>query len=362
MDIDHSFFFFLLLPSKNLNCPLSAPPKPVKSRLPRLAIVSMFQKMEKVRILPKANSTPKTKGKQVAAKYLTTPRNKRVLPNSNSFRSVQNPKPTTVVGVAKSGSVAKALVFHSPKKSIRLKTSVELRTPLTKLCQGMKKLEITSQRKNTLARSGKSSSKLGHDDSQKSLLLNSSRRQKVSNMEKSRTKVSQHSNCQKDQDSKSLRSGKYKSKENLGKNCSIKEISRDDDTKEHLDASSIQGHHTSTDSEVVSTSTKVSEGEISDSQKSSQMSTGGNDTPKCQQEDEVIEENALKNMKDSSENRENLNDQATTELEPSNGTTCESQMNDDKENASAFDENRYADYLRCCGMFTAPSILANSTS
>lgn len=346
MDIDHSFFFFLLLPSKNLKCPLSAPPKPVKSRLPRLAIVSMSQKMEKVRILPKANSTPKTKGKQVAAKYLTTPRNKRVLPNSNSFRSVQNPKPTTVVGVAKSGSVARALVFHSPKKSIRLKTSVELRTPLTKLCQGMKKLEITSQRKNTLARSGKSSSKLGHDDSQKSLLLNSSRRQKVSNMEKSRTKVSQHSNCQKDQDSKSLRSGKYKSKGNLGKNCSIKEISRDDDTKEHLDASSIQGHHTSTDSEVVSTSTKVSEG----------------DTPKCQQEDEVIEENALKNMKDSSENRENLNDQATTELEPSNGTTCESQMNDDKENASAFDENRYADYLRCCRMFTAPPILANSTS
>lgn len=302
--------------------------------------------MEKVRILPKANSTPKTKGKQVAAKYLTTPRNKRVLPNSNSFRSVQNPKPTTVVGVAKSGSVARALVFHSPKKSIRLKTSVELRTPLTKLCQGMKKLEITSQRKNTLARSGKSSSKLGHDDSQKSLLLNSSRRQKVSNMEKSRTKVSQHSNCQKDQDSKSLRSGKYKSKGNLGKNCSIKEISRDDDTKEHLDASSIQGHHTSTDSEVVSTSTKVSEG----------------DTPKCQQEDEVIEENALKNMKDSSENRENLNDQAATELEPSNGTTCESQMNDDKENASAFDENRYADYLRCCRMFTAPPILANPTS
>ncbi|KAJ0641086.1 hypothetical protein HanOQP8_Chr16g0618921 [Helianthus annuus] len=77
---------------------------------------------------------------------MTTPRNKVCHPNPNSFRSVQNPKATTV-DVAKSRTVAKALVFHSPKKAIVLKKSVELHTPLRKICEGMKRLGIASQKK-----------------------------------------------------------------------------------------------------------------------------------------------------------------------------------------------------------------------
>ncbi|KAL3843820.1 hypothetical protein ACJIZ3_001223 [Penstemon smallii] len=143
-------------------CPLSAPPKSSsKPRLSRLAILSSITDKKKRVIRPvlKPESTPVTKTKPVASKYLTTPRNKKCLPNQNSFRSVQNPKPTNI-DVPKSRMVAKALVFHSPKKAIKVKTSIELRTPITKLCEGMKKLEISSQRKRALVSSSKSSKNL----------------------------------------------------------------------------------------------------------------------------------------------------------------------------------------------------------
>ncbi|KAL8097348.1 uncharacterized protein LOC141684020 isoform X2 [Apium graveolens] len=146
----------------SMKCPLSAPAKSSRSRLPRLAMVSsMSQKMldvkEKVGSHPKINlsSTPMVKGKQVASKYMTTPRNKRNLSHQTSFRSVQNPRPTKIA-VPKSHLVAKALVFRSPRKDIPKATAVELNTPLTKLCEGMKRLEITSQRKRVLGYTGKS--------------------------------------------------------------------------------------------------------------------------------------------------------------------------------------------------------------
>ncbi|KAI3774623.1 hypothetical protein L1987_49182 [Smallanthus sonchifolius] len=67
-------------------------------------------------------------------------------PNQNLFLSVQNSK-TTTADVAKNRMVAKTLVFNSSKKAIVLKKSVELHTPLTKICEGMKRLEIASQKK-----------------------------------------------------------------------------------------------------------------------------------------------------------------------------------------------------------------------
>ncbi|CAL5377573.1 unnamed protein product [Camellia sinensis] len=145
--------------SVNEKCPLSVPAKPSKSRISRLAVISSFsQKMVdargKVKPLSKLSSTPNPKVKQVAAKYLTTPRNKNCLPSPNSFRSVQNPKPTSIAE-PNNRTVAKALVFQSPKKVISIKTSSELRTPLTKICEGMKRLEITSQRKRILGYSNK---------------------------------------------------------------------------------------------------------------------------------------------------------------------------------------------------------------
>ncbi|KAK4378528.1 hypothetical protein RND71_000390 [Anisodus tanguticus] len=144
---------------KNIKCPLTVPAKSSKSRLSKLAAVSnisrkLIEDKEKVSHPSKPTSTPKIRGKQVAAKYLTTPRNKKCIPNSNSFRSVQNPKPAALA-VPRNRTIAKALVFHSPKKAISLKKSVELRTPLTKLCQGIKKLEITDQKKRLLDNSGK---------------------------------------------------------------------------------------------------------------------------------------------------------------------------------------------------------------
>ena len=117
-------------------------------------------KKKVVRPLLKPGSTPVTKTKPVAAKYLTTPRNKKSISDQSSFRSVQHPKRINVE-VPKSRMVAKALVFRSPKKAIKVKTSFELRTPVSKLCQGMNKLEISSQRRKPLQTCKGQEDKLG---------------------------------------------------------------------------------------------------------------------------------------------------------------------------------------------------------
>lgn len=155
----------ILFPRTSIKCPLSAPPKSSKPRLSRMALISSISKKmaedkkKVVRPLLKPGSTPVTKTKPVAAKYLTTPRNKKCTSEQNLFRSVQHPKPINVE-VPKSRAVAKALVFRSPKKAIKVKTSVELRTPVSKLCQGMNRLEISSQRKRALGYSSNSSKSL----------------------------------------------------------------------------------------------------------------------------------------------------------------------------------------------------------
>ncbi|KAI8027482.1 hypothetical protein LOK49_LG02G03236 [Camellia lanceoleosa] len=112
--------------------------------------------------------------------------NKNCLPSPNSFQSVQNPKPTSIAEPT-NRTVAKALVFQSPKKVISIKTSSELRTPLTKICEGMKRLEITSQRKRILGYSNKSSKDIRRDPD-KSLPLNPSRRKLSAYKDKSKAK------------------------------------------------------------------------------------------------------------------------------------------------------------------------------
>lgn len=153
-----------------IKCPLSAPPKSSKPRLSRMAVISSFSKKiaeDKKKVvrplLKPGGSTPMTKTKPVAAKYLTTPRNKKCTSDRSSFRSVQHPKPVNEVPTSR--TVAKALVFGSPKKAIKVKTSVELRTPISKLCQGMNRLEISGQRKRVLGYSSKSSKNLGSNSS-----------------------------------------------------------------------------------------------------------------------------------------------------------------------------------------------------
>ncbi|KAL9174377.1 hypothetical protein ABFS82_02G049200 [Erythranthe guttata] len=161
-----------------IKCPLSAPPKSSKPRLSRMAIISSIskkfvdEKKSVVRpLLKNGSTTPLTKTRPVAAKYLTTPRNKNCVPNQNSFRSVQNPKPTNNIEVPKTRMVVKALAFHSPKKTVKVAktSSVELRTPVSKLCEGMKKLEISSQKKLALGNSSKSSKNMSNSSSRRQL-------------------------------------------------------------------------------------------------------------------------------------------------------------------------------------------------
>ncbi|KAL3515418.1 hypothetical protein ACH5RR_022320 [Cinchona calisaya] len=343
--------------SKNIKCPLSAPPKSSKSRLSRLAIVPSFsQKLsddkEKAKRLPKV--TPKAKGKQVAAKYLTTPRNKNCIQNQNAFRSVQNPKPPSAA-VPKSRMVAKALTFTSPKKAISLKKSVELRTPLMKLCEGMKRLEITSQRKPVLGCSGMQSKQLGHN-SQKVMPVHSSTRERDSKKERCRTKVSQQLHSQLDRDAKYLRSLKGKNnKGKTSKHSSIQEIScgrevkakSRDNSKEHpVEKTACPISNVVPVIELASSD--ALEGELNNKSDSQPTNSGENDLSMLQasrKEDDGIQENVHENSgtkEESLENGENSNNISSEEEDNSlgEGGGSEIALSDDKENASASDGNR----------------------
>lgn len=73
------------------------------------------------------------------------------------FRSVQNPRTATTRELENRVVAAKALVFHSPKKLVNLKRSVELSSSVKKLCNGMmRKLETGNKRNVTSTPSKKS--------------------------------------------------------------------------------------------------------------------------------------------------------------------------------------------------------------
>ncbi|XP_027162257.1 uncharacterized protein LOC113762837 isoform X1 [Coffea eugenioides] len=342
--------------SRNMKCPLSAPPKSSKSRMSRLAIISsMSKKIGADKEKAKVSCTPKTKGKQVAAKYLTTPRNKNCMQNQNAFRSVQNPKPPSVA-VPKCRVVAKALIFHSPKTAISMKKSVELRTPLTKLCEGMKKLEVSSQRKPVLGCSSKQPKQLGHN-SQKSLPQHSSTRQKGSNKEKCRAKISHKLNTtQINHDPKSLRSLNSKSKDKLSKQFNTKissarvtkAKSRDDNRKRPVKEAACPISHEPLSTELESCAALSHE--LNHSPNLALANEGGKYLPKLQascKENDAIQENVRENDSStevSSRNGENLNNV----LSQQDNSLCsrrqiEMSLGDDKENASALDDKRNYD-------------------
>lgn len=137
-----------------MKCPLTVPAKTSKSRLALVSSISqkMVDGKVKGRPLFKQCETPKKKEKQssvLAAKALTTPHNKKRLSNLRAFRSVRNPKPPALA-VPKNRRVAKALVFHSPKKTVRMNLSKSTELSVRRLCAGMKKLEIASGKKDAL--------------------------------------------------------------------------------------------------------------------------------------------------------------------------------------------------------------------
>ncbi|KAF2296485.1 hypothetical protein GH714_040443 [Hevea brasiliensis] len=106
-----------LCSSTQLKCPRTVPAKPSRSRVSRIALISSISKRivdPKVKVKPlcKQSATPNAKTKQSSsiAKALTTPRTKKQLANPDAFRSVKNPKITSIA-VPKNRVVAKTLIF-----------------------------------------------------------------------------------------------------------------------------------------------------------------------------------------------------------------------------------------------------------
>lgn len=149
------FFYYSVDPK----CPNTVPAKPSRSRVSKLAMISSIPQKGNGNIRSKEvkvvstnkNVTPKAKAKgkesavisSVPQKALTE--RKKQMQSPAAFRSVQNPRNATIK-VSENRVVAKALVFQSPKKLVKLKRSVELSSSVKKLCNGMRKLEIDNKR------------------------------------------------------------------------------------------------------------------------------------------------------------------------------------------------------------------------
>ncbi|XP_009616815.1 uncharacterized protein [Nicotiana tomentosiformis] len=322
---------------KNIKCPLTVPAKSSKSRLSKLAAVSnisckLIEDKEKISHPSKPTSTPKIKGKQVAAKYLTTPRNKKCLPNPSSFRSVQNPKPAALA-VPKNRTIAKALVFHSPKKAISLKKSVELRTPLTKLCQGIKKLEISDQKKRVLGYSEKSKdTKCNPGDSLRNRNPQKDKSKTPKSTGKSQTRVLSKA--------RPVHSTSIQNQAKLEKKCHSKEKAENDCSKSEVDLTSRDSNE-----EHVAAS-KNHEADMTDklSCDTDQRGLVGNDLPKSQPtsgEDHCggnIENGTKGNLGTELSKTDHSICFQTSEGAGHHGSEC--MDSDDKENVSVPDENR----------------------
>ncbi|KAG2248274.1 hypothetical protein Bca52824_087902 [Brassica carinata] len=141
-------------------CPNTVPAKPSRSRVSRLAMISSIPhkannlRSKEVKAIPTSkNATPKAKAvkgtmlSSVPHKALTERKKKQKMQSPAGFRSVQHPRTAAATRATESRVVAKALVFGSPKKLVKLKRSVELSSSVKKLCRGMRKLDVESKRK-----------------------------------------------------------------------------------------------------------------------------------------------------------------------------------------------------------------------
>ncbi|OMO92139.1 hypothetical protein COLO4_17832 [Corchorus olitorius] len=342
--------------SSNLQCPRTVPAKPSKSRVSRLAMISSIsQKMGetkvKVRPVSKQNATtPNVKAaKETSIKALTTPRNKKGLSNPGTFRSVRNPKPTTIE-VPKNKVVAKALVFHSPKKAVKLKKSVELSSSsLRKICAGMKKLEITD---------GNKKNKLGCNKP-----LDASRKQMRGREVKSRVFDSLYSQNQKKQEAKSTKCLKKKNKEK-----DLKVSKKGDSTDKEIEAKSKDGSlevcSTSCNSknhsgslgqqeidEKAKFSSDTSRSNLTSLSNSKEMNSGDDDVPKSSNggQNEISERGSQEeNVEPCSTDKEipetvESDDKENALVSHTKGSESKVMEIDDKENATASEENMYVD-------------------
>ncbi|KAJ4963136.1 hypothetical protein NE237_023075 [Protea cynaroides] len=234
-------------PRTNIKCPQSAPAKSSKNRVSRFAAITlasqqMADKRLKAHPISRLNSASNAKVKQssVAAKALTTPRHKKHIPDPELLRSAQNPK--TSVSLTKNRVVSKALIFNTPKKNERVKTSLHSHK-VTELCSQMKKLEITSQQKQ--GRSRIVSSRYNTcNDSNKVPTSNTSKAHLRTRKLKSPAEVSLIYQGSKDgQVAESSRCLKSKTKSNLpGRKQSVPHEQIDDDTSDmEIDGKSRDG-------------------------------------------------------------------------------------------------------------------------
>lgn len=356
--------------SANVKCPHTAPPKSSKSRISRLALISSIsQKVVdtklKARPPTKLSATPNLKAKQSSdvAKALTTPRNRKPLSNPNTFRSVRNPKATTIA-VPKNKVIAKALVFNSPKKAVKAKPFSELNTSVRTMCEAMKKLEITSGKKQVL----------GHN---KPLPRDASRKPLRGREVKSRVFNSLHSHNRKVPEAKSSRALKRKNDE-IGTQQSYHDHEGDDTSDMDIDEKSRGGSFEGCSASGTSNSSeengreerlktvKSQKGEnsvdvFSDSSRgdnialssSKERDSAEKDVPNSQSLSGAAEgtserSDCEKKVKSSSGKRE-IHEVKESDVKENAPLTCDDTENDrdevididDKENALASDINRY---------------------
>ncbi|XP_059447807.1 uncharacterized protein LOC132179171 isoform X2 [Corylus avellana] len=342
--------------SGNVKCPLTAPPKSSRSRIPRLALISSVSQ----KVVHKASAaTPDSKKKQPSdvSKAFTTPRNKKRLSNPNTFRSVRNPKATTIA-VPKNRVVAKALAFNSPKKAVKTKTCSELNTPVRTICEAMKKLEITGGKKHVL----------GYD---KSLPIGGASRKQLRGREvKSRVYDALNSRSRNVQEAKSSRCLKRKNNgKDIKPSCDHVPHEGDDDSSDmeieeksrngsfegcsgeanaHEECSetvkSQQGEHS------VEVFSDASRGDIISLSSSEERDSGENEDPKSQaqssvaegtsegsdREDKTVSSSGKEKIPKVKESDDKENILACDDTE--NGS--EARDDDEKENALASDDNR----------------------
>lgn len=337
-------FLYFLFVSGNVKCPLTAPPKSSKSRIPRLALISSIS--QKVVHKPSA-ATPDSKKKQPSdvSKAFTTPRNRKRLSNPNTFRSVRNPKATTIA--VPKNRAAKALVFNSPKKAVKTKTCSELtNTPVRTICAAMKKLEITSGKKHVL----------GYD---KSLPIGGASRKQLRGREvKSRVYDALNSRSRNVHEPKSSRCLKRK---NNGKDRKIKPScdqvphEGDDDSSDmDIDYKSRNGSFEGCSDECLETVksqqgehsveafSDASRGDIISLSSSEERDSGENEAPKSQAPSSVAEGTS----EGSSSGKEKIPEVKESD-DKENTLACDDTENDsgaidddEKENALASDDNR----------------------
>ncbi|XP_061370115.1 uncharacterized protein LOC133312855 [Gastrolobium bilobum] len=215
--------------SANLKCPLTAPAKSRVSRMPLISSLSHKMNDNNVKVKPLskfAAATPNAKVKQPpsVAKALTTPRNQNKVSKLEQFRSVQSKKAMTVVA-PKSRVIAKALVFHSPKKVVKTKSSVELNTAMKTLCSAMNKLELSGGKKNG-------------EGCNNPLPVAASRKQFRGREVKSRVFDSLYSNNRKEQETNNLRCLKERKVKGMQKRQVTVPRENDSSNKEMMDEKS----------------------------------------------------------------------------------------------------------------------------